>query len=73
MSTSPIASRETYFDWKNSDGTNQKFYVATDGRGRIVMVVTPGHDRTDRFENDPAWVALARQALTDHGVVRMED
>lgn len=70
---SPIAQREVYFNWKNPDGSPQRFYVATDGRGRIAMVVTPGHDRTDRFENDPAWVAQAKESLLDHGVPRKDE
>lgn len=70
---SPIARREAYFNWSNPDGSIQRFFVATDGRGCIDTVVTPGHDRTDRFEQDPAWVVLARAALTDHGVPRKED
>ena len=73
LTMSPIARREAYFNWSNPDGSVQRFYVATDGRGRIDLVVTPGHDRTDRFEQDPAWVVLARHALADHGVPRKED
>lgn len=70
---SPIARREAYFKWINPDGTLQWFYVATDGRGRIDLVVTPGHDRTEKFENNPAWVAAAKEALLGHGAPRKEE